>query len=385
MVFCTEHSSKVGLCGCSDFLALWCSDTCPPSPPEGRATLPCPMLLDGTFAATQQERQQRWGDFFAEQEAGALISPEQYRAGLARQKALAVGRRDGSAVFAWEDVPDLASVERLILAARTRKAAGYDGITVEMPRAARYLFPLFAKAATAPHEPVAFRGGGLMVLAKKAGATFQCEDYRSILLACSSGKLYRKFLRGRLGQVLQRVRTELQCGATPGCGIEALSLLARTIQHRAQAARCSWAMILFDIRSAFYRVIRQLVVDVPDTDEGLLNIIGTLGLPGDAVTELHSKLRSVTALAEARASDHISALVSDVLTGTYFRLDHSDLLYLTRRGSRPGDPFADVLFAFLLSAFTRQVDSELERAGLAEAMPPLRTALCCENSRCRRL
>ena len=90
-----------------------------------------------------------------------------------------------------------------MLAASSRKAAGYDGITVEMlklcpPRAARYLFPLFAKAATALHEPVAFRGGGLMVLAKKAGATFQCEDYRSILLACSSGKLYHMFLRGRL-------------------------------------------------------------------------------------------------------------------------------------------------------------------------------------------
>ena len=31
LLFCTEHSSKVGLCGCSDFLALWCSDKCPPS------------------------------------------------------------------------------------------------------------------------------------------------------------------------------------------------------------------------------------------------------------------------------------------------------------------------------------------------------------------
>ena len=67
---------------------------------SGYTALSQVQVLDGTFAATEQERQQRWGDFFAEQEAGALISPAQYREGLARQKALAVGRRDGSAVFA---------------------------------------------------------------------------------------------------------------------------------------------------------------------------------------------------------------------------------------------------------------------------------------------
>ena len=70
-------------------------------------------------------------------------------------------------------MPSLAETERLILAARVRKAAGYDGITMEMlklspPRSARYLFPLFAKITTCLYEPVAFRGGALMVLAKKS-------------------------------------------------------------------------------------------------------------------------------------------------------------------------------------------------------------------------
>ena len=67
-------------------------------------------------------------------------------------------------MFSWRALPGLAEVERLILSARRRKAAGFDGITVEMLRlqptaAARRLFPLLAKTAVTLHEPVAFRGG----------------------------------------------------------------------------------------------------------------------------------------------------------------------------------------------------------------------------------
>ena len=345
---------------------------------SGVTPLPQVQLLDGTFATTQELRQRRWGDYFAELEAGYSATAPEYCDGLRAQKQGRLAAGSSSPLFDWGALPDLAETERLILSARVRKAVGEDGIAAEMlkldtVRSARFLFPLFTKAATALHEPVAYRGGELMVLAKKAGATFRCEDYRAILLSSSSGKLYHKFLRGRLGHLLQDTRTELQCGAAPGCGVEALSLLARVVQNLAHAERRSWALMLFDIRSAFYRVVRQLVVAVPDTDAALLRVISTLGLPGEAVQELHSKLRSLAALSEARAGDHLAALVSDILQGTYFRLQHSDLLYITKRGTRPGDPCADVLFAFLLAGYVKQLEVRLERDGLAEELPPLQS------------
>ena len=249
--------------------------------------LPQVQLPDGTFAASAEERHMRWGTHFAEQEAGFLVSPERYQRELHEQKSCALEQRAGLPVFSWRALPGLAEVERLILSARRRKAAGFDGITVEMLRlqptaAARRLSLCWPKPQSPFMNQWLSAGGGLMILAKKAGATFRCEDFRSILLACSASKIYHKFLRGRMSQVLQKARTELQCGAMPGTGVEALSLLARAIQGQARAAGKSWALIMFDIKAAFYRVVRQLVVSVPDSDAGLLRVIDTRGTASQA-------------------------------------------------------------------------------------------------------
>ena len=162
----------------------------------------------------------------------------------------------------------------------------------------------------------------------------------------------------------------MQCGATPGTGIEALSLVARAYQD---AVACT-AMIFYDVRSAFYRVVRQLVVAVPETDEQLCALVQTLGLPQAALQELRSKLESAAALPQAGASPHVEALLADVLQGTYFRMEGSALLWLTKRGSRPGDPCADILFSFLLAAFFDAVDRALLKAQLQEEIPPLQAA-----------
>ena len=288
----------------------------------GFRPLPQVQLRDGSFAQDQAERTARWGEFFAEQEAGNPVHGDQYVAELAGQKRLAIQRRDGQAVFDWDVVPTLGEVETLMLTARSRKAVGHDGIATEalklhLPASARRLFPLLVKLTVALHEPVAFRGGSLMALAKKAGASFACEDYRSILLACSAGKMYHKFLRNRLVRLLQRHRSELQCGATPGCGVEALSLVARSFQDQWEAAGRVWSLTFLDICAAFYRVVRQLVVQVPDTDQGILRIVSTLGLPEAALIELRDRLQAVAALPAAGASEHLAELVSDALQDIY--------------------------------------------------------------------
>ena len=343
---------------------------------SGFQPLPQVQMPSGDFAATREQRLCCWGEFFADQEAGYPVTGSQYQAELAVQKSRVAARACPGGVFDWATMPSLAGTERLILAARVRKAAGYDGITMEMlklspPRSARYLFPLFAKITTCLYEPVAFRGGALMVLAKRAGAAFQCSDFRSILLACSSSKLYHKCLRGRLVGVLHKVRSSLQYGAIPGCGVEALSLLTKAFVDTATSSGRAWALVFYDIRAAFYRVVRQLVASVPDSDAGLQRVVSTLGLPAAAMLELRDKLETLAALPLASSNEHLAELVADVLQGTYFRLEYDHLLYVTKRGTRPGDPCADVLFGLLLSSYFKSVDSRLEQRGLGEPLPSL--------------
>ena len=87
-------------------------------------------------------------------------------------------------------------------------------------------------------------------------------------------------------------------------------------------------------------------------------------MPPSAAQELREKLAGIPILATAGVSAHTRALVRDMFRGTYFRLSGCAELTLTRRGSRPGDPAADLLFAFTLSAYFRAAKLALQQHGL---------------------
>ena len=74
-------------------------------------------------------------------------------------------------------------------------------------------------------------------------------------------------------------------------------------------------------------------------------MLHSLGMPPQALQELTAKLESITALERGEATPHLQAILSDLFRGTWFRMDACAALTMTFRGSRPGDPAADMLFA----------------------------------------
>ena len=339
---------------------------------------PLPQLLteQGEVALTSEERMHRWRTFFADQEAGFPVSDAQYVSELRLQRRLIVR---SNSVFEWDALPTLRETECILHQQRSQKACGNDGITSELLKlcvsdAARSLLPVLAKTTLGLQEPSAFRGGSLMTLAKKAATTCECKHYRSILLACVPGKVYHRYLRQLLVPVLEETRSPMQAGAVPRIGIEALSLTARLFQDLTVKRKQQWGLTLYDIRAAFYRVVRQMVIDVPESDEHICRLVRSLGLPDGALAELHAKLSTLAEIPKAGATPHVQALVTDLLQGTYFRMDTDHLTMMTKRGTRPGDPCADVLFAFLLSGFTKAVDLAIEQEGLCCQVPDLQTS-----------
>ena len=93
------------------------------------------------------------------------------------------------------------------------------------------------------------------------------------------------------------------------------------------------------------------------------------------MSELYHHLGKLSALETARAGDHMTAIVSDLCRGTWFRLDRLATLTVTHRGSRPGDPLADILFSFSLSMYLESCERALQKAALQTSLPCPTSAL----------
>ncbi|CAE7258117.1 unnamed protein product [Symbiodinium sp. CCMP2592] len=343
--------------------------------PETRPTrrssfkpLPTLRLEDGTLATTHQERCEGWRRHFASQEAGSLVLPDEY---CRLFEAAAPSQSWDMDIHA---VPTLCQVEAIIHTLQCRKAAGADSITAEtlktdVPVTARQLLPLLAKTSLRALEPVSFRGGDLFLLAKRAANVLGCDGYRSILISSVLGKIYHRCVRQQLLPSFSADRAPFHAGILPGQGIELISITAKTFFHSCNARSQQGAIIFFDLKAAFYQVLRERLVEPADREARIEDLFAHLKLPDTAISELRQQLLNIPILAAAGVSAHTQALVRDMFRGTYFRLTKCSELTYTRRGSRPGDPAADLLFAFALSAYFRSALAALEAEGLAANIP----------------
>ena len=175
----------------------------------------------------------------------------------------------------------------------------------------------------------------MMVLAKKAQAALDCEHFRAILLSSVPGKIYHRWIRRHLGPHLRDCADELQAGALPGIGTDALLLLARTMQLLGRQQRLRTSLLFFDVKAAFYRQLRQLVVDI---EEAFLRLLHSLQVPDAALGELKHHLEQLAAVPASGASAHLSALAADLFRGSWFRSEGHTALSCTSRGTRPRNP-----------------------------------------------
>ena len=309
----------------------------------GFCPLPAVLLDDGSRARDLHERVQRWTEHFARQEGGRIVSAIDYEQEVQPQAPSPCNVPD----FDLRCVPTLLDIEQDILQLRKGKASGPDMITADLlklnvPDNSRRLLPVFTKATLACREPIVFKGGCLITLAKKAYASLNCADFRSIILSSVPGKLLHRSLRRRLLPPLSEVALPLQAGALPGASPELLTLYLTAFQRWARSSRHNWAVIFFDVKQAYYRTLRQLVVDC-DSDAGLCRVLHDLGLPEQATCELRDLLQKAAATSPLAGKQHLTAMLRDLLTATWFKFEASSMVAVTHKGTRPGDPAADVL------------------------------------------
>ena len=178
---------------------------------------------------TAEDRVQRWRQHFSDQEAGVPVDADEY----CRRVAHAETTRGRKAVPLDSGLlPSLLTLENAILDLKRAKAAGPDGLTAELLKvapaeAARQLFALHLKCVLTVREPIEYKGGALVTIAKKAAAAFGCNQHRSILVSSVPGKLFHRSLRNRLAPVISQVGPDLHGGIRAGVGVDTISLAVR--------------------------------------------------------------------------------------------------------------------------------------------------------------
>ena len=257
---------------------------------------------------------------------------------------------------------------------QTGRAPGVTGLPCEAYAgdalgAASVHGPLLLKVQLQGAAPALWRGGRAAPI-PKPGKSLACkEGWRSVLLHEASMKGVCKLLRPPLLACLERVRTQGQGGSRPGNPLQAPMAAARGFARGAKAAGVSAGLLFVDARNAFYAVARQLLTgrEAGDSSESLCQLGNMLFEDEEERFAFTLAATGPGILASCGVDPAVRRLITSMLQETWFTVSDecSTHLFLTRTGTAPGSPTADVLFQILFSRAMAQLEKHVQEAAEA--------------------
>ena len=329
------------------------------SAPTGPKPLPLLRHPDGSCAKTYEEQQLIWRNQFAAIEAALEVTWDELQTANAFPPPFASQDMDPRAF------PSSWQVQTLLTRLKRDKVAGPNLVPPAVMKAggetlARHLVLLFAKATAHAKEPLPWKGGTLIPLWKGKASPSLPEAYRSIFVSNYSAKLFHQCVCQHLVTAWEPAITSMQYGGRAGLGVDMAHHVLQCHQAWTAQKGLPSAILFVDIRSAFYTVIRQSFTDLPNDNAAFLRAMTVLGMmPQDIQKLLQETGKDAVA---HRLSIHLQHLLRDLMSQTYFTLPGLDLPCQTTRGTRPGDPIADILFNMCMTAILADVHAEVQQA-----------------------
>ena len=334
---------------------------------------PIPLLKkpDGNAAANFPEQQEIWMKQFAAIEAGLICHPKDMPP-VPGNPPMPVDTQQAS-VFptAWQLQAGIAKLKR-------GKTPGPNQITPSVLKAAgpviaKQLTLLTTKVAACAQEPVTWRGGFLVPLHKGKGPPDDPQSYRSIFISDYTGKLYHRAIRSQLEEIWISKIAALQLGSRRGMGTDLAHHLLQAHQAACFAHKVPGAIVFFDLRSAFYSVLRQSLMYLPQDATCLIHALHQMGVPDEDIATWLQATDADNAIAGASA--HLQHVVRDTMSGTHFQVRQLPDICTTTRGTRPGDPLGDLLFNMIMRLILQDAKEYiLQHADCAWMGQPTRTA-----------
>ena len=331
-----------------------------------KTALPLLAFEDGSKAETVTEAQKIWQDHAAALEFGEVKDRKEIWQSCTQRQ---LENQENRAIPKIVDLPSLSLLEKCSRKVKFGKATGPDKILGELlhmypQQSARVLYPLLVKMLVYQTEPIAMKGGTLVRAFKNKGTPLDVSNYRGLLISNHAAKVLHTACRATLLPFFTLSAAPMQLGGRPGASVTHAAHACRTFLHWCKRS-CTTAAILFlDIRAAFYRVIRPLVAQSCTLNEQLLRVAEKFGLSPDAYQDMLTMLHSTTAMKEAGVPPFQEELTAEFHQGTWFATPHLSSLVQTSAGSRPGDPYADLVFNFLFRQVLLSVKDDLESIGL---------------------
>ena len=332
-----------------------------------RSIEPLPMwkLPSGENASSHEERVNVWRQFCSDLEVGHPVTPQELLHNALDRSAQ---RRRDLPDLTFAEIPTILQLEDRLRRIKRNKAAGNDGLKSELftlaaPQLARHLFSLSMKMMVTLHEPLQSKGGTLAAAFKGSGASNQISNYRSLLLSNHFGKALRSHWRQRTMPLYERASSCLHFAGKPGGNVSHASMVLQNLLLGADKRSKSTCTIFLDVSTAYYRVIRELVVHQTTTDEALAQILHRFGLPEEEFARLWRHLQTPDILTSIGTDPRHKAILDELLSSTWFTVMGEPEITATRAGSRPGDNLADVVYAFVYSRLLEHLRLSLEHEG----------------------
>ena len=260
-------------------------------------------------------------------------------------------------------------LERSFRAQLPGKATSFDGIPTELAKRApvfmaNYWYPLLVKQACLNAEAVQLKGGIIAQAYKGRGPMDSCESYRALLVSSMVAKTFHRVQRSDLVKQYGSFYQPLQLGGLPGQSVSQAAHGLLLFTSGVRAVGDSGGILFVDVKQAFYRLLREHLFQQTGLDAAVFTLFSRLNFPPEAFGDFLDQLRGPGALECAGVDPYLQESMKEALTGTWFMLHGDERISMTRRGSRPGDNLADLLFSFSLSRILGYVIGKLRSDGL---------------------
>ena len=310
---------------------------------------PIPLLKggDGEILDTADKVRDCWRSYFQEQEDG---TPSDLQTLL--QEADVISDRQ-THLPSWSDLPTLFQLEHFFRRTAKGKAFFGDGIPGDLlamapKQMAELLYSCICKEIAYVREPIAHKGGYLIPAFKKGDPSLP-QNYRSLFVSSVVGKAIHAMYRQELAEVFHGCRLPFQIGGLKGHGITQAALVLQSFQRQAIRQKKSVCFFFLDVANAFYRLARQHIIQGTDDTRSPRQLFAAMNLPTEAAAEFEQMVAEPGAIDASEAPGFLKRLFREFYHQTWFCLRNDSAVIKTRRGSRPGDSFADLCFSSALT------------------------------------
>ena len=268
------------------------------------------------------------------------------------------------------DLPALQEIEDALRHTQAHRATGLDPLPSGLFHGnaaplARICYGLYVKIFAWQMEPIQGKGG-IMALIPKSGG-LKASGYRGIMLLGTMCKRLHAVLRARLIPKLIDVKPQGQLGGFPAqqstYGAHAIQTFGRITAQ----ANLPSSVLFVDLTNAFHRLVPELVVG-HGREADAQAVLHSLEQQHHSTQGLSVWMKLPGLLEGLQYPPMLVQLLRDIHVHTWFTLKSSDKLSITRRGTRPGSPLADVILHIITVDVTLELNTWLREHSASPAL-----------------